>query len=397
MKDSKIRILYDDQGFRETHGGVSRYFTEVMRRLPEGYEWVLPIESTNNAYLREPPFGLPPHRQSLSDFSRDWFGGRQFAGISHLYRLCARFFPKTFPSGEWQNRKLIRMAMSKGDYDVFHLTGPHLVNDDWKRVLHRKPIVVTVHDLIPELMYNDRRTARCRARLLAAATHIIAVSDNTKRDILRLYKVPEEKITVIYHGYLTAVPPRSCGEHAFAPFASRGYLLYVGKRRLYKNFRWFVQSVAPLVRTGVGIICTGSPFNPGEKSLLAGLGIADRVIQRYFTDAELACVFSNALAFVYPSWYEGFGIPILDAFARDCPVVLARASCFPEVAGDAALYFDLDNPEELRAQVECLLSDRSEGLLRKRLIDMGRSRLHDFSWEKCAEETIGVYRRVCEA
>ena len=125
-------------------------------------------------------------------------------------------------------------------------------------------------------------------------------------------------------------------------------------------------------------------------ALFATLGIEGQVAQGFVPDDEIPSVFAHALVFVYPSRYEGFGIPILDAFAAGCPVILANASCFPEVAGDAALYVDLDDPASLRDQLSLLLHDAS---LRDRLAAQSRSRLEGFSWSRCAEETANIYRK----
>ena len=102
-------------------------------------------------------------------------------------------------------------------------------------------------------------------------------------------------------------------------------------------------------------------------------------------------LFRNALTFVYPSLYEGFGIPILDAFSAGCPVILSNCSCFPEVGGDAALYFDEGDSETLRNHVKALMKDES---LRKTLIEKGKARANLFTWEKCAERTAEVYWKV---
>ena len=127
-------------------------------------------------------------------------------------------------------------------------------------------------------------------------------------------------------------------------------------------------------------------------ALFDRLGISDKVFQRFIEDGQLPSLFRNALTFVYPSLYEGFGLPILDAFCAGCPVILSNCSCFPEVGGDAALYFDEGDAETLRNHVRALLKDDS---MRKTLIERGYARAELFTWEKCAEKTAEVYRRIC--
>lgn len=389
----KIRVLYDELGFREAHGGVSRYFTELIKHLPENVEGRCSAVCSNNSYLQAPPFSLPRMSQDVQSFIRSTLHGHSFPGVSHVYRVCAKLFPRLFPSGELQNRRAFAAKVAKGDFDILHITDPHPYFNCWKPVLGKKPIVATVHDLIPELFQNNIRVRWVREQLMRDASHIIVVSQNTKNDLIRLYHVPDEKISVIYHGYL---PLHGCvkplGELTCQP-ATPNYLLFVGKRDGYKNFDFFIRAVAPLLQNdkSLSVFCTGLTFNANEKALFASLGIESQVAQGFVPDDEMPSVFAHALAFVYPSRYEGFGIPILDAFAAGCPVVLANASCFPEVAGDAALYFAPSDLASLRDQFARLLHDVS---LRDRLVVRSRLRLECFSWSRCAEETANIYREL---
>ena len=385
-----IRVLYDDQGFFGRYSGVARYFTEVMKRLPEGFQYKIPLASSDNIVLQRPPFNLPPHRQDVNDFVQKFCFGKYFPGVGRVYRLCAQLMPKYFPSGEWANIKNVRRALAEGDFDVFHMTGAHWVRDDWKIVAGKKPIVVTVHDLIPELLFDSKRTRRCREKVLAAAAHVITVSEYTKRDLMQMYGVPEEKITVIYHGYIA---PASTGVKMQLP-VEKPYVLYVGKRSGYKNFNWFVKAIAPVLKScpDLHLFCTGMPFSSGEISMIEGMGIRDRVFQAFVPDEEMPSLFANAEVFVYPSLYEGFGIPILDAFAARCPVLLSNASCFPEVGGDAALYFNPNDEGDFREKIAILIGNNQGGIgIRKQMIERGISRLKNFSWDKCVKETTDVY------
>ena len=124
------------------------------------------------------------------------------------------------------------------------MTHPHPVKNTWRSVVGRKPIVVTVHDLIPEILQGNLRVAACRRKLLNDATHVIAVSENTKRDIMRIYGTPESKISVIYHGNMQESPVITERlKDILWP-----YILYVGKRDGYKNFSFFIEAIAPLLR-----------------------------------------------------------------------------------------------------------------------------------------------------
>jgi len=387
MSEKKIRVLYDDGGFLMPHGGVSRYYAEMIRRLPSDIGWKLAMESTSNVYLRQPPFNLPAHNQTVQNFIAETLHGHSFRGVSHVYKMLARLMPRRFPSGELANERIFASELERGDFDILHLTSPHPMYNNWRCVVGRKPIVVTVHDLIPEIIYGDERVRKCRKQLLKDASHIIAVSENTRNDIKRLYGMSEEKISVIHHGYLSVDMSR------IKPFKSDvPYVLYVGKRGGYKRFDFFIRAMEPLIKTeGLRLFCTGNPFTTDEIALLKRMGVYDMVTQRFVTDDEMASLFVGALAFVYPSEYEGFGIPILDAFAARCPVILSRSSCFPEVAGEAALYFDVGDVDMLRKNIMLLRDDLS---VRREMISRGCNRLMEFNWDKCARLTAQIYRRI---
>jgi glycosyltransferase involved in cell wall biosynthesis len=169
-------------------------------------------------------------------------------------------------------------------------------------------------------------------------------------------------------------------------------LLYVGTRSGYKNFRAFVGAIAPLLKADADLVvlCVGGgAFNTSERKFFSELRIFDRLTQVEASDPELASLYHSARAFVFPSLYEGFGIPILEAFSCGCPCVLSRASCFPEIAGDAALYFDVDDEDSMTELIRKALYDES---VRNELVTRGLQRHKMFSWQKTAKETLDVYR-----
>lgn len=377
-----MKILYDNGAFCRAYGGVSRYYAEMMRRLPDDCQPVLAMSSTYNRYLQAAPYSLPRMQQSVHDFVRDYCGGHYWPGVSYLYRALATVFPRRFPSGERENDHLLDEAIAKGDFDVFHVTAPNYYGKEWKKVVGQNPIVTTVHDLVFDEIYHDKRTIRGRQELFAAASAIIAVSQHTKERVIERYGVPEEKITVVYHGFEGLEGERFGGLEG----EGSAYLLYVGRRGGYKNWDWFLRAVAPMLGESLGLVCTGESFTGEEQALIGRLRVKKWVRQEYVSDEEMLRLLAHAAAFVYPSRYEGFGMPILDAWAVGCPVVLARASCFPEIGGAAAEYFELDDAKSLLAAIE---------RAKKRMtVEKGRERLKDFSWEKCAAETAAVYRKV---
>ena len=384
----KITILYDDIGFVLPYGGVARYLAEMIKRLPDDIAWKFGMACTGNRYLQESPYNVPPPKHTVHDFIRDTLNGHSFRGVSHVYQLLARLMPDRFPSGELANKRALKEAFKTCDFDILHVTGPHPVFDTWHSVVGKRPIVVTVYDLIPEIINHSKRVAACRKKLLNDAAHIISISEKTKMDVIRLYGVPEEKISVVHLGYL-----KQDGNASVEPPIPSPYILFVGRRGAYKNFQFLAEAIAPILKTtGLTLFCTGGSFAVDEMALFERLGIADKVFQRFIEDEQIPSLFRNALAFVYPSIYEGFGLPILDAFSAGCPVILSNCSCFPEVGGDAALYFDDGDVGTLCNHVKSLIKDES---LRKELIGRGLERAKLFTWEKCAEKTAEVYHKVC--
>ncbi len=288
----------------------------------------------------------------------------------------------------------VKIANGDGDYDVLLHVGPHIYDGLPPKDGRRS--VMVVHDLIPEILWKDACVREERKRALAAADEVIAVSGWTKADLLREYGVDPKKIHVIYHG-VPAIQ-REVEENAVAcPYNSGSYLLYVGKRNEYKRFRWFLRAVAPLMwlHPGLRILCTGEPFCRREWAWIVALGLLGRVKTKRFAADEMYSVYANAAALIYPSVYEGFGLPVLEAMSAGCPVVCSRSTCLPEVAGDAAVYFQADDADDLRRVVGGLISRNEECEKRRaELVRKGGERAKLFSWEKCTHETAAVLVKV---
>jgi glycosyltransferase involved in cell wall biosynthesis len=141
------------------------------------------------------------------------------------------------------------------------------------------------------------------------------------------------------------------------------------------------------------VICTGEPFSDEELKMLCKLGIRGHVVNMpHVSEEQLQALYQHAIAFVYPSAYEGFGIPILEAFVNGCPVLLNNASCFPEIGGDAAIYFDINNRGDLAEHLEAFLQTPEQD--RKDLIARGKEQAKLFSWEESARKLSDVYKTI---
>jgi glycosyltransferase involved in cell wall biosynthesis len=171
------------------------------------------------------------------------------------------------------------------------------------------------------------------------------------------------------------------------------YVLYVGERKGYKNFLPWLSAIRPIFNLdpNLRIVCTGSPFSASEIKLFNKWSISDRLVHIAANDAQMASLYRYALCFVFPSHYEGFGIPILEAFSNGCPVCLSNASSFPEVAGDAAMFF---NPHDAQSMQDTLKEVLVSSALRKELSAKGFERSKEFSIERMVEQTCDVYRKL---
>ena len=382
----KMKVLYDLQAFdMQTHGGVSRCFAELYSHRPAFVDAHISVKETDNVYLQE--LGFPPKGTLYKNFLCD-----KDTKLKHfLFKL--KYNIKYGKFSRLDKRPLINLfetesVLKKGDFDIFH---PTFFDDYFLPFLGKKPFVITVHDMIPEIFSIDKHQVEQKLAIIPKATHIVAVSERTKQDLVRIMHVPEEKVSVIYHG--SDEEPYT--PSTTAPIAEE-YILFVGTRYEYKNFKAFCKSCVGILKRHpqLKIVCTGVPFSPEEIQFFESLGIKERIVHKFVqTSQELLDLYHYAFTFVYPSKYEGFGIPILEAYKADCPVMLNRASCFPEIAGDAAVFFDLNSEKsDFEEQFETLY--RLTGDERGELIQRQRERMKLYSWSKSAAQLADVYKDV---
>lgn len=381
-----MKILYDYQAFSwQKWGGVSNSFSQIIKNLPSEVKYQIAIKESDNVHLAESGIcNAMPCRLTGDMFLTNRF----FPGKYRLYRWFTKMFPHKTSAGE--NSLFAKELLRGQDFDIFH---PTFFDSYFLRYLGSKPFVLTIHDMIPELMYENDNDPQIAAKQLLApmASKIVAVSENTKRDIVRVLHIQEDKISVVYHG----VP--NITDYPRERRLDFSYVLFVGGRRQpYKNFIPMLKDMAPLLanKANLYLVCTGSPFTKEERLTLECLGIGNKVVHYFVAnEAELMNLYHNAECFIFPSLYEGFGIPILEAYKAGCPVLLNRKSCFPEIAGDAAVYFTLDKYRDDFCQVldEFLHWDRKEKDL---LIQKQNRRMQLFTWEKSAQALTNIYREV---
>ena len=268
------------------------------------------------------------------------------------------------------------------------------------------PFVLTLHDLsylhVPEMVsWVNRTTSWLQFRLKAAkADRIIALSENTRRDIVRWLRIPESRIDVVYHGVEPAfapAPPECKAALARRLRLDRPFLLYVGTYLPHKNLDTLVRAFSRLAGSWPGPLDLVLAGKPGRNSaniqqLVRHLGLESRVrMPGFVPEEDLPALYSLCSAFVFPSKYEGFGMPLLEAMACGAPVLSSRSSCLPEVGGDGAGYFRTEDEEGLAGLLERTLRDED---FRRDLVRRGRERARQFSWHAAARRTLSTYQRA---
>ncbi len=364
-----MEILYDHQVFSwQRFGGISRYFYEIISRLSR----------------------LPGVNTSLfQGFHINEYGLNAFRGNYKYYWGVKRpALPKTTKVMTFANDRLFNL-LAPGSADIYHQTYYTVLKPAFtgKRI-------VTVHDMIHEMYPHyfsaDDRTAANKKESVRQADGIICISQSTKNDLIRYLDCPADKVKVIYHGisFNINAPSRR--------LVTVPYILYVGQRKGHKNFDLLLTAYTRLQKVNAEffLVCFGGEqFSSRERNKVSELGLVDRVLYYSGSDEILANLYTHAAVFVYPSLYEGFGIPPLEAMHCGCPVLSSNTSSLPEVVGDAGLHFNPADEDELAHKLDLILNNAS---LRSQLIKAGFQQVKKFSWDTCAEETLQFYREVSD-
>ena len=377
-----MKILYDYQAFDiQRSGGVSNVFSLLVDEMKKREEVSVGIASTTNLYMLSQ--GYPSEEATLTRLIN-----------------AGKIDPSTtLDSIDWKkvNRIYSKNAIKRGDYDIFHPThyDPYFLEYGIDR-----PYVVTVHDLAFERLrdYIQFNESMCladfdkRRDIMAAASKVVAISEATKQDIMNIYKVPESKIDVVYNAYreLPANYEYNC------PF-DFPYILYVGTRQgplNYKCFIPFFNQIVPFMKehSEFKLICTGQKFTKFELDMFRQYALEDRVENHYLNEDGLNNLYHHAFCFVFPSEFEGFGLPILEAYKNDCPTLLNNIPVFKEVAGVCGTYFDITDGKSLNECLERLFAMNEDD--RNALVLKQRERLPLFTAENMAEGYINVYKSV---
>ncbi|MFT7460160.1 MAG: glycosyltransferase involved in cell wall biosynthesis [Planctomycetota bacterium] len=368
-----MKVAFDHQIFLQEYGGISRYFVELAKNIPKV------SEDKSHVNIIAPLYTNEYLACSLEQVSA-W--GMRVPNI-----------PGT--------KRIIRKANEQISSVVLNQFRPGLIHETYyaKKVLGPEGTkrVITVYDMIhelfPQFFPKSDRTSQIKKIAIDRADHVICISENTRNDLVNILGVDRNRTSVIYLGFALSATKESFLKQR------KPFLLYVGSRGGYKNFEGLVKAYAnsPRLVDYVDLVCFGGgSFKADELSLLEKLKLPEGCTSQVTGGDELlAQYYGNATLFVYPSLYEGFGIPPLEAMSYGCAVACSNTSSMPEVVDDSAVLFDPHSSDSMVCALEKIVFDSEE---RETLVANGYQRIQRFSWKKCTKETYDVYKKVlkCE-
>ena len=365
--DVVVRVALDEQIFAvQAYGGISRLFYEKA-----------------SAFVRDPDLGIELDPLDAPIVNHYVMVDEELA--RHLRVRQAR--SPYLALGRYLTRRRRRSAVDVV-HNTFYLPRGLGEHRDARRI-------VTVYDMIPELMPRTRRRMDFlteKHRYVREADHIICISESTKRDLLAIYPDVRAPITIAYPGVGGSFVP---GLPSLEGLPER-YVLHVGNRSGYKDGTTLLQAFSKVALRDDDItlfLAGGGALTADEERLVSELGIKGRVVQRLLADDEVPAAYANATVTVFPSRYEGFGLPAVEAMACACPLILADTSSLPEVGGEAARYFPPGDVPALAAVLTEVLEDRAQ---RVQLADRGTVQARKFTWHGYAESNVAAYREAME-
>ncbi len=357
-------IVFDHQIFSsQKYGGISRYFYELIKHLSskEGVHTSIVSPLYVNEYIK-------------NDISYPVYGIK---------------IPK-FPNSTLITRSMIapiaRNRIKKLHPDIVHETYYSKTGTGRNPAKTILTIYDMTHEFFPEYFSTHDRTLRNKELSIHRADHIICISNHTRIDLLGNYNIEPDKVSTIYLA-------NSLIQSENGPIYNSPYILYVGGRTGYKNFTGFIKAYAQSSRlcNDIHIICFGGGnFTKQEYLLFKSLNI-NNILHISGNDSTLSNLYKYAGAYICPSLYEGFCLPLVEAMALECPIISSNKSCLPEIASNAAKYFDPYQLEDITNAIECIIYSETESHL---LITKGKIRKKIFSWDKCAHQTLNIYMNV---
>ncbi|MGA1794636.1 MAG: glycosyltransferase family 4 protein [bacterium] len=373
-----MKIVVDGYIYqRQARGGISRIYTEMLPRMCDHEESLNVTLLTEGPLMAEPPSHPRITHRTIPLVSRCLRPGRLWRPLVPAIRRAAL----SLITGPTQKK-------------VWHSTY-YTLPDRWKG-----PRVITVYDMIHERfpnLFNDLwgdRFRRQKGECIRSADVLISISHTTREDIVRFYGIDPARIHVVPLAASPVFRRMPDAGDEVSGGRMRPFLLYIGDRGLYKNFAGVLDAYCAWPRSReVDLVVVGRHWCPDEEMRLADMGLDGRVRLLTGIDDEHLCrLYNQAFAFVYPSLYEGFGIPLLEAMVCGCPVIASRIPSTVEVAGEWPVYFD---PGDRGGAVDAFERILAEGRDSQRTLS-GLEQAKEFSWERAAAGTLNVYRELLD-
>ena len=362
-----MRIIYDYKIFwSQKYGGISRYFVNIIKNFHKNknidFKIIAPFYQ--NSYLN-----YEIDKKKIFGF----FMKKKIPKTLFLFKQFNKFFFK---------------------YSV-HNFKPNLIHSTYynENINKKKiPLIVTVYDLIHEKLAKEKGYEIFpKYKSVMMADHVICISKKTKEDLIKFYNISENKISVIYLGSDHALSSPNKYESLNK---DKPYILYVGSREKYKNFQFFLEGYSLSERLKMDfnlVLFGGGKLSNKERKIISDLKIDHKnIIQIDGDDKKLYQLYKSSKMFIFPSIYEGFGLPLVEAMANECPVICAKNKVFEEIAGDAVEYFDPTYLESFKEKVEEVIYSNSRI---KELKLLGKAKSENYSWGKCADETLKIYSK----
>ena len=365
-----MRIAYDFQAFSQHYGGVALYFSKLATHINSALD---------NARIFAPFF----QNRYVHSLPVEMVEGKFLAQYPYKSKRII-----------WKlNQLLSSSKISAWHPDIYHQTYYQFNPPSFGETARIVTIYDMTHELFSESFLPNDPTPNLKRKAIEHADHVICISESTRNDLIRLVGIDKKKTSCIYLG----VDPVM---HKFEyPLifnqSAKPYLLYVGTRMGYKNFLGLLRAYASsekLKKDFNLLIVGGGRLTKNEKQAILNLNLLPEQVLTIDADAtQINAFYRHASAFIYPSLYEGFGLPPLEAMTNGCPVVVSNAASMPEVIGTAGEYFDPNSTEELAFAIEQVVySDtRSQEL---RLLGYQQASL--FTWDRCAKETLNLYKEL---
>ena len=275
--------------------------------------------------------------------------------------------------------------------DIFHMTYYGKIPFHLKKT----KVVITVYDMIHELYPNQfsEKSRLIKKKCINEADLIFAISENTKNDLIKIYDINPSKIKVVYLGF-KSFPKLSSSFEMNSKILQTPFILFVGQRSGYKNFDGFIEAYnsSIFLKNNYNIISFGGGvFSDEELNIFDKYNINEKIFHLKGGDDVLKSCYENASVFIYPSKYEGFGIPPLEAMSCGTPVCCSNVSSIPEIVKNAAVFFDPTKEKEIANALKSVL--KSE-ITKKDLILKGKKRLNFFTWEKSCDDSLTAYKSL---